>query len=105
MVSEPNRPVRIAELSSADAERCRLVYGAATPERWEQRRAEHRAIIDAAAAGDGDVAARHLAAHYAQTAAFIFAALDPGHDLARLRTTIATVAPGAEDALTVTAPA
>jgi len=30
---------------------------------------------------------------------FIFAALDPGHDLARLRTTIRTVAPGAEGAL------
>ena len=82
------------------AERYRLAYGAATPERWEQRRAEHRAILDAAAAGDGDLAARHLAAHYAQTAALIFGALDPGHDLARLRTTIATVAPGAEDALT-----
>jgi DNA-binding GntR family transcriptional regulator len=82
-------------------ERYRLAFGATTPERWEQRRAEHRAILDAAAAGDADLAARHLAAHYAQTAAFIFAALDPGHDLARLRTTIATVAPGAEDALTL----
>ena len=84
-------------------ERYRLAFGATTPERWEQRRAEHRAILDAAAAGDADLAARHLAAHYAQTAAFIFAALDPGHDLARLRTTIATVAPGAEDALTLPA--
>jgi DNA-binding GntR family transcriptional regulator len=81
------------------AERYRLAFGATTPERWDQRRAEHRAILDAAAAGDGDLAARHLAAHYAQTARFIFAALDPGHDLARLRTTIATVAAGAEDAL------
>jgi DNA-binding GntR family transcriptional regulator len=80
-------------------ERYRLAWGATTPERWEQRRAEHRAILDAAAAGDADLAARHLAAHYAQTAAFIFAAIDPEHDLARLRTTIATVAPGAEDAL------
>jgi GntR family transcriptional regulator, rspAB operon transcriptional repressor len=79
------------------AERYRRRFGAA--DSWEARRAEHRAILDAAAAGDADLAARHLAAHYAQTAAFIFAAIDPEHDLARLRTTIATVAPGAEDAL------
>ena len=84
------------------AERYRLAFGAATPKGWEMRREEHRAILDAAAAGDGDLAAQRLAAHYAHTAAFIFAALDPGHDLARLRTTILTVAPGAEDALTLT---
>ena len=29
-------------------ERYRLAYGATTPERWDQRRAEHRAIFDAA---------------------------------------------------------
>jgi DNA-binding GntR family transcriptional regulator len=81
------------------AERYRLAYGATTPGRWDQRRAEHREILDAAAAGDADAAARHLAAHYAQTASLIFAAIDPAHDLARLRTTIATVAPGAEAAL------
>ena len=63
-------------------ERYRLRYGATTPERWDQRRAEHRAIVDAAAAGDADLAARRLVEHYAQTACFIFAALDPGHDLA-----------------------
>jgi DNA-binding GntR family transcriptional regulator len=80
-------------------ERYRLAYGATTPERWVKRRAEHREILDAAAGGDADLTARHLVAHYAQTAKFIFAALDPGHDLARLRTTIATVAPGAEAAL------
>jgi len=81
------------------AERYRLTYGATTPERWDQRRAEHRAIVDAAAAGDADLAARHLVEHYAQTAKFIFAAIDPEHDLARLRTTMATVAPGSQGAL------
>src|SRR3954447_3251459 len=80
-------------------ERYRLRYGATTPERWDQRRAEHRAILDAAAASDGDLAAERLVAHYLQTVKFIFAALDPAHDLARLRTTIRTVAPGAESAL------
>lgn len=83
------------------AERYRLAFGAATPERWEQRKAEHRAILDAAASGDADLTAQRLVAHYAQTAALIFAGLDPAHDLARLRTTILTVAPGAEDALTL----
>ncbi len=81
------------------AERYRLAFGANTPEVYEQRRAEHRALVDAARAGDGDLAARELIAHYAHTVALVFAALDPGHDLARLRTTIAIVAPGAEDAL------
>jgi DNA-binding GntR family transcriptional regulator len=82
-------------------ERYRLAYGATSPERWQQRKAEHRAILDAAASGDPDLTARQLVAHYAQTAALIFAGLDPDHDLARLRTTILTVAPGAEDSLTL----
>jgi len=83
------------------AERYRLAYGATTPERWDQRRAEHRQVVDAAGAGDADLAARRLVEHYAQTAKFIFAAIDPAHDLARLRTTMATVAPGSEAALTL----
>lgn len=82
------------------AERYRLRYGANRQEVWEQRRAEHRAIVDAAAAGDPDLAALRLTEHYARTAALIFGAADPDHDLARLRTTIRTVAPGAEDKLT-----
>jgi DNA-binding GntR family transcriptional regulator len=85
------------------AERYRLAYGAATQEVWEQRKAQHRAMLDAAASGDPDLTAKRLVAHYAQTAALIFAALDPDHDLAQLRTTILTVAPGAEDALTLAA--
>jgi DNA-binding GntR family transcriptional regulator len=82
------------------AERYRLAFGATTPEILDQRREEHRTIVDAVTAGDADLAARRLAAHYAHTAALIFAGLDLRHDLAHLRTTIATVAPGAEDALT-----
>jgi DNA-binding GntR family transcriptional regulator len=81
------------------AERYRLAFGAATPEILDQRREEHRSIVDAVSVGDTDLAADRLVAHYAHTAALVFAGLDPGHDLARLRTTIATVAPGAEDAL------
>jgi len=80
------------------AERYRLRFGA-TPGVWSVRRAEHRAIIDAAAAGDPELAALRLTEHYARTAALVFAGLDPDHDLARLRTTITAVAPGAEHAL------
>src|SRR3954469_11506412 len=45
-------------------ERYRLAYGATTRERWAQRPAEHREILDAAAAGDADLAAERLTAHY-----------------------------------------
>jgi GntR family transcriptional regulator, rspAB operon transcriptional repressor len=83
------------------AERYRVRYGATRNEVWEERRAEHRAIVDAAAAGDPDLAALRLTEHYSRTAALIFAALDPDHDLERLRTTIETVAPGAGSKLTV----
>jgi DNA-binding GntR family transcriptional regulator len=86
----------IAELFD-HSERYRLRFGGSGP--WVQRRAEHRAILDAAAAGDADLAAAELAKHYAHTAALVFGALDPEHDLARLRTTIETVAPGAQSAL------
>jgi DNA-binding GntR family transcriptional regulator len=83
------------------AERYRRAFGAATPEVWDQRRAEHRALVDAAAEGDVELTAQRLIAHYSRTVALIFAALDSDHDLARLRTTIHTVAPGAESALTL----
>ena len=64
------------------AERYRLRFGA-TPGVWSVRRAEHRAIIDAAAAGDPELTALRLTEHYARTAALVFAGLDPDHDLAQ----------------------
>ncbi len=79
------------------AERYRVQFGITGS--WEARRAEHRSIFDAAAERDADLAAERLAAHYLHTAALVFAVLDPGHDLARLRTTIRILAPGAESAL------
>ena len=81
------------------AERYRLRWGMKSI--WAQRAAEHRAILDAAAAGDQDLAALRLAEHYARTAGLVFAGLDPGHDLARLRETMRTVAPGSEKKLGV----
>lgn len=76
------------------AERYRLRWGMKSI--WAERSAEHRAIVEAAAAGDADQAALRLAEHYARTAALVFAGIDPDHDLARLRTTMETVAPGSE---------
>lgn len=79
------------------AERYRLHWGVTTS--WPQRAAEHRAIVEAAAAGDQELAARRLAEHYATTATVVFEGLDPDHDLARLRTAMRTVAPGSEATL------
>ena len=86
----------IAELFD-HAERYRLSFGGSGS--YDERRAEHRRILDAAAAGDAGLAAVELAKHYAHTASLVFGAMDPAHDLARLHTTIATVAQGAEAAL------
>jgi DNA-binding GntR family transcriptional regulator len=75
------------------AERYRLANSAST-ELWEQRQVEHRAIAAAAAARDGEEAARLLVEHYVRTAVLICADLDPDADLARLAATVARVSPG-----------
>jgi len=92
----PRVSAEIGELTD-HAARYRLRFGAFAG--WADRRAEHRAILDAAAAGDADLAAHRLVAHYARTIPLVFDALDRDHDLGRLRTTIRVVAPGAEAAL------
>lgn len=81
------------------AERYRRSFGANTPELFAARNAEHRGIVDAIAAGEADLAAERLVRHYIHTVTLIFDGLDPTHDLGRLRVTVATVTPGAEDAL------
>jgi DNA-binding GntR family transcriptional regulator len=77
------------------AERYRL-RGSPGPEFWRLRQSEHRAIAAAAAARDGDATALLLARHYAHTAGAVCSQLDPAWDLARLRSTLHAVAPGAE---------
>jgi DNA-binding GntR family transcriptional regulator len=77
------------------AERYRL-RGGPTPEFWKLRQSEHRAIFDAAASRDADLAAERLCAHYAHTAGVTCRALDPDMDPVRLRATLRTVAPAAE---------
>jgi GntR family transcriptional regulator, rspAB operon transcriptional repressor len=94
--SGPRVSTEIAELVD-HSERYRLRFGNFGS--WNERRTEHRGILDAATAHDPDLAADRLAAHHAQTAALVFGVLEPERDLGRLRTTIRTVAPGAEAAL------
>jgi hypothetical protein len=86
----------IGELAD-HAERYRLRFGTFLP--WEEHRAIHRAILDAAASGNADLTVDRLAAHYVQTITLVFGVLDRDYDLNRLRTTIRAVAPGAEAAL------
>jgi DNA-binding GntR family transcriptional regulator len=86
----------IGELAD-HAERYRLRFG--TFGTWEEHRAIHRAILDAAVAGDADLAVDRLAVHYVQTITLVFGVLDHDYNLNRLRTTIRAVAPGAEAAL------
>ena len=90
----PRVSERIDELFD-HAERYRRRFGAA--DSWEARRAEHRAILDAVGEGDREATADLLADHYLHTVRLVFGELDPGHDLARLRETVAIVAPGAVD--------
>ncbi|HYZ46949.1 MAG TPA: GntR family transcriptional regulator [Actinomycetota bacterium] len=94
--SGPRVGAEIAELSD-HSERYRLRFGSHGS--WDERRSAHRGILDAAAAGDPDLAAVRLAEHYARTAVIVLGALEPERDLGRLRTAIGAVAPGAEAAL------
>ncbi len=92
----PRVSAEIRELTD-HAERYRLRFGAFG--RWDDRRAEHRAILDAAASGNADLTANRLAEHHVRTIPLVFGALDRDHDLNRLRTTIRALTPGAEAAL------
>jgi DNA-binding GntR family transcriptional regulator len=81
------------------AERYRVAFAGHDQLRWDERQAEHRAIVDAAIARDPDLTVFRLISHYLQTSARVFAGLDPSYDPRRLRVTCATLAPGAEKAL------
>jgi DNA-binding GntR family transcriptional regulator len=77
------------------AERYWRAYDAHVPEERE----EHRAILDAAAAGNAELAAELLVAHYAQAAKLIVATLDPSYAPQRLESMIAMAAPRAHERL------
>jgi DNA-binding GntR family transcriptional regulator len=88
----PRVVAQIAQLFD-HAERYRRAFGASQPDHWKLRRAEHREILDAAKAGDGDATSAAIAAHYLRTAKIVVSTLDPGYDLARMRAAVAVVAP------------
>jgi DNA-binding GntR family transcriptional regulator len=82
------------------AARYRLAYGAVTtPDGYDDRRAEHRAMIDAAAAGDTDLTVERLVVHYAHTAMLVISELDPRYEPTVVRAAIEAVAPRVLDEL------
>jgi GntR family transcriptional regulator, rspAB operon transcriptional repressor len=76
------------------AERYRRVYGAAAPDHYARRDAEHQAMLDAAAHADPEAVASAITVHYVRTAQLVVSAVSPMHSLDNLRTTVAAVAPG-----------
>ena len=93
----PRIAAMIAQLFD-HGERYRRAYGAVYPGQWPRRREEHRGILDAAIAGDAQLAVDRLVAHYAHTATIVISKLDAGHQPTLLRTAIGAVAPAALDA-------
>jgi DNA-binding GntR family transcriptional regulator len=87
----------ISELSD-HSERYRREFGAHGL--WERRREEHRAILEAAADRNADLAAELLAAHYVHTLQLIFAGVEHPK-LDGLHAALAVLAPGAANTLTV----
>jgi hypothetical protein len=74
-------------------ERYRRAYNAYDPSGWPRRRDEHRAMLDAAVAGDVELTVERLVLHYVHTADVAITSLDAEHEPTLLRTAIATVAP------------
>lgn len=74
------------------AERYRLAFGVRG--KWDLRSAEHRAILDAAAAGDARLAASRLADHYAHTARLIFTGLKEDYEPVRLKAALELLSQG-----------
>jgi DNA-binding GntR family transcriptional regulator len=92
----PNVSAEIDTISD-HAERYRLAVDFKSE--WRKRRAEHRAILDAAKEGDADGAAIRLGEHYARSALLSFGALDPSRDLEPLRVTLRAVGSNADKLL------
>jgi DNA-binding GntR family transcriptional regulator len=99
----PRMTTTLAQLFD-HGERYRRAYGAVSPGRWPQRRAEHRAILDAAIDGDAQRTVERLVAHYANTAMTVISKFDATHESTLLRTAIAAVAPAVLEAAVTGAP-
>jgi DNA-binding GntR family transcriptional regulator len=74
---------------SDHAERYRRVHIARSPKAWQTE--GHREILDAAKAGDRELAAALMADHLSRTAFDVMELLEPGYDPARLRQTLEDV--------------
>lgn len=85
----------IIERLSDHASRYRYANVSIAPDSYEQRRAEHRAILDAVKARDADTAVNTLTAHYLTSVNHVRAALDPTYELDRLRIAVNALAPAA----------
>ena len=76
------------------AARYRLAYGATTlPGGYDDRRAEHRSMLDAAVDGDADLTVERLVLHYTHTAMGVITELNPDHVPTVLIAAIEAVAP------------
>lgn len=77
------------------AERYRLRFVRISPDGGAPRQAEHRAMLDAALAGDVERTVTCMARHYAHTATVVLSSLQPGYRSARLAAVLDMVAPQA----------
>jgi DNA-binding GntR family transcriptional regulator len=91
----PRLTTTMAQLFDHTA-RYRFAHGAAAePDGYEARRAEHRAMLDAAAAGDADLTVACMVAHYRHTSMDVISQIAPDHEPIVLLTAIEMVAPSA----------
>jgi DNA-binding GntR family transcriptional regulator len=78
------RMTRLISQLSDHAERYRRAYLGVDPARYQLSTEEHRAILDAAADHQPDIAADRLVSHYLRTAQSVIAKLGPNYDPRRL---------------------
>ncbi len=90
------RVTRAIEELSDHSDRYQMTFGATSPAVWDERRAEHRDILEAVAAGDADLAVLRLAEHYTHTALLVLAGLGGNHEPVRLRQALVAIAPGSQ---------
>lgn len=79
----------LLEEMSSHAERYRRAVATQAPRAWSTGSEEHRRIVDACAAGDGEAAAAELARHLARTGFTFIALMNPAHEARALRTALA----------------
>ena len=89
---------RIGELFDHTT-RYRHAFSVSHPGAWDERQAEHRAILDAIDARDAPLAVDRLLRHYLHTATSVIAEFEPDYDVPLLRAAVATVAPAVAESV------